>query len=77
MNNGGGGGGGAAPGAGALVNLDPSVLLAEADTKRRDFKATAGLRSRTARPVKTALPPLRPFILAERAKTLELLEPGM
>lgn len=35
MNNGGGGGGGAARGAGALVNLDSSVLLADAEGFQR------------------------------------------
>lgn len=39
MNN---GGGARAPRPGALVNLDSSVLLAEAGIKGRDFKGTPG-----------------------------------
>lgn len=60
MNNGCGGGGGGALGAAALVNLDSSVLLADAGIKRRVSErnpwASGAGEQDSAGPLKTASP---------------------
>lgn len=79
MNN--GGGGGAAPGTGAPVNLDSSVLLADAGIKRRDLSGSPGPLepySRTPHGLQKQL--FHCFglsILAKRIKAAALEKPGM
>lgn len=77
MNNGGGGSCGGAPGGASLVNLESSVLFADAGIKRRDFKgspAPLGPQQHTAG-LKTALSPRPPFILPEKVKLLSWKSP--